>query len=174
MLFDEIRAAAASGDALEVPATWAQGRTVYGGLSAGLLSDAAAQGIDDGRRLRSLKVSFLRPLEAEKTFEIDREELSSGRTVAVCSTQIRQDDVIRVTAQANFVADRESKVAIETFQAPALKPFDAPETFAMRARGFPLLPSSSIFTWRQRGCRLRDTIYRSWAAGCVFTTHRKR
>ena len=29
-----------------VPATWAQGRTVYGGLSAGLLCDAVSQGVD--------------------------------------------------------------------------------------------------------------------------------
>ena len=65
MLFDEIRAAALAHHELAVPASWAQGRTVYGGLSAGLLCDAVSQGVDLDRRLRYLKVGFLRPLEAE-------------------------------------------------------------------------------------------------------------
>ena len=63
MLFDEIRAEAATKDDVVVPASWAQGRTVYGGLSAGLLCDAVSQGVDPDRRLRYLKVGFLRPLE---------------------------------------------------------------------------------------------------------------
>lgn len=40
MLFDELRAVALAQEKVEVPASWAQGRTVYGGLSAGLLCNA--------------------------------------------------------------------------------------------------------------------------------------
>ncbi len=137
MLFDEIRAAASARDGVTVPADWAQGRTVYGGLSAGLLCDAASQGVDPTRRLRYLKVGFLRPLEAGKPFRIEMEEISAGRTVVVRSAQITQDDAVRVTAQANFVTQLESQIEIETFSPPALRPWDADGAMKMRGPGFP-------------------------------------
>lgn len=142
MLFDEIRAAALEHDDVVVPSEWAQGRTVYGGLSAGLLCDLLSQGIDPNRRLRYLKVGFLRPLEAEKPFQIDMEEVSAGRTVTVRSARIIQDGTARVNAQANFVTKLDSQVEIETFDPPALKPWNAPG--AMRMRG-PQLPAFTQF-----------------------------
>jgi hypothetical protein len=76
MLFDELRAVAAAQEDVVVPASWDQGRTVYGGLSAGLLCDAVSQGVDPDRPLRYLKVGFLRPLETDKPFRIELEEVS--------------------------------------------------------------------------------------------------
>ena len=137
MLFDEIRATAGLQKEVVVPPSWAQGRTVYGGLSAGLLCDAASEGIGSDRRLRYLKVGFLKPLETDKPFQIETEEISSGRTVIVRSAQIVQDGVTRVSAQANFVTRLESRVRIETFQPPALKPWDAEGAMRMRGPGFP-------------------------------------
>ena len=142
MLFDEIRAIALERDEVVIPSEWAQGRTVYGGLSAGLLCDALSQGVDTDRRLRYLKVGFLRPLEAEKPFRIEMEEVSAGRTVIVRSASIIQDDKARVTAQANFVTKLESQVEIQTFRAPQLEPWNAQG--AMRMRG-PQLPSFTRF-----------------------------
>ena len=98
MLFDDIRAAAFEHQEVVVPASWAQGRTVYGGLSAGLLCDSVSQGIDPDRRLCYLKVSFLRPLEAEKPFRIEMEEVSAGRTVVVRSARIIRDGAARANA----------------------------------------------------------------------------
>ncbi len=142
MLFDEIRALAATHDDVVVPASWAQGRTVYGGLSAGLLCDAVSQGVDPDRRLRYLKVGFLRPLEAEKPFRIEMEEVSAGRTVVVRSAQIVQDDVARVAVQANFVTRLESQVEIEVFRPPAIKHWD--DEGALQMRG-PALPAFTQF-----------------------------
>ena len=142
MQFDEIRAIAAAQDEVVVAASWAQGRTVYGGLSAGLLCDTVSQGIDPNRRLRYLKVGFLRPLEAEKPFRIEMEEISAGRTVVVRSAQIVQDGVARVAVQANFVTRLESQVEIETFRPPKLKSRD--EEGAMHMRG-PQLPAFTQF-----------------------------
>ncbi|MDJ0759439.1 MAG: thioesterase family protein [Woeseiaceae bacterium] len=137
MLFDEIRAVAAEDDEVVVPAAWAQGRTVYGGLSAGLLCDAVSRGVGPERRLRYLKVGFLRPLEPEKPFQIEMEEVSAGRTVIVRSAQIIQDGTARVTVQANFVTTLESEVEIETFSPPKLKPWNAEGAMPMRGPGFP-------------------------------------
>lgn len=137
MQFDEIRAAAIADHEVVVPASWAQGRTVYGGLSAGLLCDAVSEGVDPDRRLRYLKVGFLRPLETEKPFRIEKVEVSAGRTVVVRSAQIVQDGAARVTAQANFVTRLESQVEIETFRPPTLKPRDAEGTMRMRGPGLP-------------------------------------
>jgi acyl-CoA thioesterase len=137
MLFDDIRAVAAAHHEVVVPPSWAQGRTVYGGLSAGLLCDAVSQGVDPNRRLRYLKVGFLRPLETDKPFRIGMEEISAGRTIVVRSAQIIQDGEARVTAQANFVTRLESQVEIETFSPPTLKPWSAEGALRMRGPGFP-------------------------------------
>lgn len=137
MEFDRIRAVAASGGDVVVPASWGQGRTVYGGLSAGLLCDTVSQQVSPERRLRYLKISFLRPLEADKPFSLQMEELSAGRTLTVRTGQIIQDDVVRVAAKANFVARLESQVEVETFEAPGLKPMDADGVARLRGPGLP-------------------------------------
>ena len=151
MLFDEIRAIAAAQHELSVPASWAQGRTVYGGLSAGLLCDAVSQGVDPDRRLRYLKVGFLRPLETEKPFRIEMEEVSAGRTVVVRSAQITQEGVVRVAAQANFITRLQSEVEIETFSPPSLEPWDAEGALRMRGPGFPVFTRHLDFYTTTRG-----------------------
>ena len=123
---------------MAVPESWAQGRTVYGGLSAGLLCDAVSQGVDAARRLRYLKVGFVRPLETGKPFRIEMEEISAGRTVVVRSAQIVQDGTARVTAQANFVTRLESQVEIDLFRPPTLKPWNAEGAMQMRGPGLPV------------------------------------
>ncbi len=155
MLFDDIRAEAASHDAVVVPAAWAQGRTVYGGLSAGLLCDAVSRGVDPDRRLRYLKVGFLRPLETEKPFRIEMEEVSAGRTVVVRSAQIVQDEIARVSVQANFVARMESRVEVETFRPPPLPPWNAEGALRMRGPGSPEFTRFIDFRTTTRGLPFR-------------------
>ena len=145
MNFDEIRALVAKQQELTLPSSWAQGRTVFGGVSAGLLCDTVSRGVDSNRRLRYLKVGYLRPLETDKPFRIEMEELSTGRTVVVRSAQIIQDDSVRVSVQANFVTQLQSKVEIETFQPPSLKPPDAPGTLRMGGPGFPTFTKNFEF-----------------------------
>ena len=97
-------------------------------------------GIRDDLRLRYLSISFLKPLEANKPFEITMEEISAGRTVTVRSGRIVQDGVTRVAANSNFVAKLESQVEVETFTPPSLKPWD--EEGVIRLHG----PGSPVFT----------------------------
>ena len=137
MLFEEIRALALAHDELVVPASWAQGRTVYGGLSAGLLCDAVSQGVGSDRRLRYLKLGFLKPLQTDRPFRIEMDEVSAGRTVVVRSARIIQDDITCVNAHANFVTRLQSQIDIETFRPPTLRPWDAEGAMKMRGPGFP-------------------------------------
>ncbi len=137
MQFDDILTLAATQDEISIPELWAQGRTVYGGLSAGLLCDAVARDLDPGRRLRYLKIGFLRPLETEKPFSIKFEEVSAGRTVAVRTAEIIQDGVARVSAQANFVSGLDSDITVETFEPPELRPHNAEGALKMGGPGFP-------------------------------------
>jgi acyl-CoA thioesterase len=136
VLFDEIISVAATQPKVVIPPSWAQGRTVYGGLTAGLLCDAVSRKMDPNRRLRYLQVGFLRPVATEKPFRIDLEELSAGRTVIVRSARTIQDDAACVTAQANFVTRLESQVEIETFCPPTLEPWNAAGALQMRGPGF--------------------------------------
>lgn len=155
MLFDEIRAIAAEHHEVVVPTSWAQGRTVYGGLSAGLLCDALSQGVDPARRLRYLKVGFLRPLETEEPLRIEMEEVSAGRTVVVRSAQITQDGAVRVTAQANFVTRMESSIEIDTFRPPTLPPWNAEAAMRMRGPGLPAFTQHIDFHATTRGLPFR-------------------
>ena len=71
MQFDEFRRRVADGHDVFVPPDWTQGRTVFGGLSAGLLCEAVQQGVADDRRLRYLDVAFQRPLAPDVPFTVE-------------------------------------------------------------------------------------------------------
>lgn len=136
MLFDDLLRAARTAGHLAVPSSWAQGRTVYGGLSAALLCDAMSRGTE--RPLRYLKTGFLKPLEVEKPFEIHVTTVSHGRTLQVQSAEIVQDGIARVTAQAHFVAALHSSIEIETFVAPPLASADSPGVVPLRSSETPV------------------------------------
>ncbi|AKS42703.1 acyl-CoA thioesterase [Wenzhouxiangella marina] len=137
MSFDEFRVQAAAGQAISVPTSWTQGRTVFGGLSAGLLAEALGQGTDEDRRLRYLEIGFLRPLAPDTPFRIELEAVSAGRTVAVRSARIVQEEQVRVTALANFVRPLEGTVEIETFKAPDFPSWDDPRAVRIHGPGTP-------------------------------------
>jgi len=136
--FDELMTVAKRDGTLSAPASWSQGRTVFGGLSAALLCDAMSANIDEGRRLRYLKTAFLKPLTADKPFEILAEQDSSGRTLTTCSGQIVQDGAVRVAAQANFVTPLESTLEITPFVAPQLKAPGSEGALHMRGPQLPV------------------------------------
>lgn len=135
--FEALLARAAAGRETMVPASWTQGRTVFGGLSAALLADRLAEPIEDGRRLRYLEIGFVRPLAPEEPFRIDTDDVSSGRTVAVRDGRIVQRDEIRVTARANFVQPPDGGVDIRTFEPPSLPGWDDESVVRIRGPGAP-------------------------------------
>lgn len=102
---------------LVVPSNWAQGRTVYGGLSAALIYHRMNQWVkqhkpNENRVIRSLDLSFIGPLMVNEPLNIEVVPLRSGRSATQLMAQIKQNKQICVMAQACFGIKRESKIRI--------------------------------------------------------------
>lgn len=145
MNFDDLMAAATRAGDVSVPSSWAQGRTVYGGMSAGLLCDALSRGVDPARRLRYLSIAFAKPLVADQPFRIETDELAAGRTIIARTARIVQDGVVRVTAHGNFVAQLGGDTEIRPFRPREFAPPDSPEAFHMRGPGLPVFTQHMDF-----------------------------
>lgn len=97
---------------LSVSSSWAQGRTVYGGLSASLVYQAMKQVVSQDKRLRSLNTSFIGPIDVNQEFEIVVEVLRQGKNVTQVIGKIIQDEKSALVSQACFGNDRESKIKV--------------------------------------------------------------
>jgi len=124
MQIDEILSAIGAGQDVQIPDSWAQGRTTFGGLTAAILCDATATDTDPARPLRNFEIAFTRPLEAHKAFEVEMETLANGKTVTIKSARIMQEGKERARARADYVLPLESSVTIDTFSPPQLQAKD--------------------------------------------------
>jgi acyl-CoA thioesterase II len=97
---------------LVIPTSWAQGRTVYGGVTAGLLYAAAKAYVDDDRVMRSNSTNFIGPLMTEIPFTISIEVLREGKNVSQILARAIQNDKTCVMAQICFGNSRQSKVSV--------------------------------------------------------------
>lgn len=104
-----------------VESSWAQGRTLFGGITGAILCQVASEGVEADRRLKHFQVEFVRPTLAETPYQVVSEDISHGKTLTSREVRLIQDDKIRVTARADFVRPIESDVRIETFTPPKLK-----------------------------------------------------
>jgi acyl-CoA thioesterase len=96
-----------------VPKSWAQGRTVYGGLSAGVLYAAAKGLVAPERIMRSMSTNFVGPLLAETPFEISVEIVREGKNVSQIQARAIQENKICVVSQICFAQSRESNIKVE-------------------------------------------------------------
>lgn len=102
---------------LRVPADWMQGRTVYGGLVAALALKSMRAHVSQERKIRSLFISFIGPLDAEP-FHIQTRQLRSGKSVTTIESRIIQNDTTCCTALGCFGADRDSQIRIPPVHHP--------------------------------------------------------
>jgi len=91
---------------------WSQGRTVYGGLSAGMLFSAAKSYVDANRVLRSMSTNFVGPLLSEEAFIITVEIVRSGKNVSQIQARAFQNGTVCVLSQFCFAQGRKSKVVV--------------------------------------------------------------
>ncbi len=106
---------------LMVPAQWAQGRTVYGGLTAALIFHRMQQisrqsNPTEHRPIRYLNLSFIGPLMVDSKVTVDVKLLRSGRSATQLMAEVKQDGKTAVIAQACFGVDRESKIKIKSVE----------------------------------------------------------
>ena len=105
---------------ITTPATWHQGRTCYGGLSAVLAYHAASLAADDLPPLLSGQIAFSGPLAGE--VEIITSILRRGRNSAFIKSEISIGDEIGLSCTFVFMARRESHVDYEAVPRPGFPP----------------------------------------------------
>ncbi|MGB3456928.1 MAG: thioesterase family protein [Litorimonas sp.] len=124
--FAKLAAQAASG-VPDIPDSWKQGRTAYGGLSAALLL-ARVQAAHDGLPpLRSALVNFTGPVTQGP--DISTELLRQGRNVTTVQSRAEVDGKPVCTATFSLGAARDSHVCVDR-PTPDAPPPDACEPFA--------------------------------------------
>lgn len=91
---------------------WSQGRTAYGGLSAGMLYAAGKSYISADRLLRSMSTNFTGPLLTNEAFTISVEIVRSGRNVSQVQARAMQLGKVCVVSQLCFAAERPSAIEV--------------------------------------------------------------
>lgn len=122
---------------VDIPAGWLQGRTIYGGLVAGMLMQKAIVAVaDDSKHLLSVSVTFVGPVQLEKV-KLTAEILRQGKSVTTVEVRLWQDDAVQSILLASFGAQRES--AIQVSQEPAAPDYPLVEQLDI-AQHHPLAP----------------------------------
>lgn len=107
---------------LNIPKSWSQGRTVFGGVSAALLYQAIRNKIDVSRVLRSMTTHFIGPLNAEQDFSISIDILREGKNTAVVEARAIQDNQVCVLVTTCFGLARDSKIEVPSIDKHDLRP----------------------------------------------------
>lgn len=98
---------------INIPEGWLQGRTIYGGLVAGILMYKALATINDAaQRLLSTSITFVGPVQMEKA-RLTAEILRKGKSVTTIEVRLWQDDAVQSILVASFGLPRTSNVAVK-------------------------------------------------------------
>ena len=110
---------------VDIPQGWLQGRTIFGGLVAGMLIQKAIVTIaDPEKKLLSCSVTLAGPVEQNKA-RLTAEILRQGKSVTTIEVRLWQNDAVQSILIASFGKQRESniQVALEP-QAPDFPPIE--------------------------------------------------
>lgn len=105
-------------DGITVGADWFQGRSLFGGVTAALMLAKLQHILDKPRRLRSLTVNFIGPVNATETVHLDARVLRVGKSVVQGEVHLTQDGEVLAVLLASFGEARQSK-AVQTASTPA-------------------------------------------------------
>lgn len=105
---------------LMITADWGQGRTAFGGVSAGMLFTAINKQVSSDRVLRAFNTNFIGPIALDTPFSITVDKLREGKNVSHYSAQIIQDNKVCVASQACFGVARESKISVTSHEVHAM------------------------------------------------------
>lgn len=103
----------------EIPETWRQGRTAYGGISAALALEAVQKLHPDLPPLRSSLINFTGPVPATPVYRT--EILRQGRNVTTIEVKGFDGEATVISAIFSFGASRESQLDVG-FPAPEASP----------------------------------------------------
>ncbi len=101
----------------EVPETWMQGRTAYGGLTAALCLEATLP-VSNGLPVRAVQVAFVGPVNGAVVCK--PEVLRQGKNTVFASVRMTGDDGILAEAIITFGAPRASSLDFMHLPAPVV------------------------------------------------------
>lgn len=107
-----------------IPASWSQGRAVFGGLMAALQFEAMRGRVAQDRPVRSLAITFVGPAALDVPLSFEVEVLREGRAVSQVLGRTMQDGQVMMLVQGSFGAPRESAVSVSAGAVPHLKPVE--------------------------------------------------
>jgi acyl-CoA thioesterase len=109
---------------IQIPETWGQGRTVFGGLIAALLIKQAQHLVSEkNKTLRSVSITFVGPVLSGVSAEIQSKILRSSQSSSIIEVQLIQNSEIQTTIIACFGIARSSIIKVDhPFDKPNLKP----------------------------------------------------
>ncbi len=125
---------------VDIPEGWLQGRTLYGGLVAGMMMHKAQHHIKaENKQLLSCSITFVGPVQASAV-KLTVEVLRQGKSVTSIEVRVWQNDAVQSILVASFGSARSSKITVAqqpeapdflaTEQLPRLPNLDlAPECF---------------------------------------------
>jgi len=112
-----------------VDESWAQGRSVFGGLSAALLLTYIEANTEfSDRELRSINVQFCAALIANEPVNLSYEVLATGKSVTHIQAKLKQDNNIKTIINCCFANERPSSLLIEPNAFP-VEPIEQAQTF---------------------------------------------
>ncbi|WP_018981414.1 acyl-CoA thioesterase [Salinimonas chungwhensis] len=103
-----------------ISADWGQGRTAFGGITAGMVFTAINAQVEDSRVLRAFNTNFIGPITLDYPFDIEVVKLREGKNVSHFSGQIIQNGKVCVASQACFGVGRVSKISVENHEVHAM------------------------------------------------------
>ncbi len=98
---------------------WLQGRTAFGGLSAGAAVRAMLEHVPHERKLRSLMVSFVAPVK-EGEAQVLVSILRSGRALHQVEARVMQEEQVCLVLLGSFGAAHDKYLPMEPPSAPVL------------------------------------------------------
>lgn len=104
-----------------LPDSWGQGRTAFGGITAGFLYHALLQVVDKDRSLRTFHINFAGPVSFDTPFELVVEKLRCGRNMSQYLATLQQNSNVCACVQACFAVNRDSKINVDKLPSHSMK-----------------------------------------------------
>lgn len=113
-------------ESIDIPEGWLQGRTIFGGLTTAMMLHKAIWTVDDAqKRLLTVSVTFVAPVQEKKPVKVTVEILRKGKSVTSVEARIWQDHQVMSIMLASFGSERNSILNVhQKRQAPS---YPAPE-----------------------------------------------
>lgn len=122
---------------VNIPPGWLQGRTIYGGLVAGMMMQKALLAVGDAeKQLLSTSVTFVGPVQMAPV-RLSAEILRQGKSVTTVEVRLWQDDAVQSILIASFGMHRQSAISVQ--QERLAPEFPMPEQLTI-AQHHPLAP----------------------------------